>query len=441
MARCRSRKPCFVVDLRWLLRRVHTAGVTEVSTAPRWGLRLLLTAVALLPLVLLGGLVVSAELRARRLAETLVTEAVAQAAFSRERTPARGAEPGSLTDCLALALDAAPDVSRDAPWLSPQVLAVRAGQAPLESLPASALEALTKHDPWLRATLACTHLTTMAPVAGLGPLAEPLHARRQALPKLQEATAALAPLRVRLLVEHGQFREALEVCSDGLALVGDLLWLEGPEASLGGLGQSTGLVQPCADAVWKTADEALVKTFVTSLEQVGRNAPPYARVVQLERVAQEVRMFGAFFTADQVARLPVGARSMVSSYAPSRLERVGLANWWSSCDRAFLGVIAAADLPEPARTRAILTAQRDFESRWLSLVRVPPLDVRYQMYAESHEALPMSLEVLLVTAGLRTTSTTPPARFIDVKTTGTGGFELSPRTAEWRPLAVSLPAR
>lgn len=157
------------------------------------------------------------------------------------------------------------------------------------------------------------------------------------------------PLRVRLLVEHGRFPEALEGCSDGLALVGDLLWLEEPEASLGALGQSTGLVQPCADAVWKTADEALVTAFVTELEQVGRDAPPSARVVQLERVAQGVRMFGAFFTADQVARLPVGAGSMVSSFAPSRLERVGLAHWWSSCDRAFLGLIAAADLPAPAR--------------------------------------------------------------------------------------------
>ncbi len=432
-------QPCFDADLRWAIGDVHTGAVTEVPTAPRWGLRLLLTTVALLPLGLLGGLVVSAELRAKRLAETLVSEAVAQAGFSRERTPARGAQPGSVTDCLALALDAAPDVSRDAPWLSPQVLEVRAGKAPLESLPATALEALTKHDPWLRATLGCTHLTTMTPVAGLGPLAEPLHARRWALPKLQEATAALAPLRVRLLVEHGQFREALEVCSDGLALVGDLLWLEGPEASLGALGQSTGLVQPCADAVWKATDEALVTSFVTELEQISRNAPPYSRVVQLERVAQEVRMFGAFFTAAQVARLPVGARSMVSAFAPSRLERVGLARWWSSCDRAFLGVIAAADLPEPARTRSILAAQRDFESRWLSLVRVPPLDVRYQMYAESHEVLPMSLEVLLVTAALRTAGA-PPTRFIDVKKTSEG-FELSPRASEWRPLFVSLPAR
>lgn len=414
--------------------------MSDVPPAPRWGLRLLVTALALLPLVLLGGVAVAAELRAKRLAEQLVTDAVAQAAFSRERPPARAAERSSVTDCLALALDAAPDVSRDAPWLSPQVLAVRAGAAPLESLPASALEAMTKHDPWLRATLACTHGSTMAPVAGLGPLAEPLHARRQSLPRLQEATAALAPLRVRLLVQHGQFREALEVCTDGLALVGDLLWLEGPEASLGSLGQSTGLVQPCADAVWGTTDEALVKSFVAQLEQVSRNAPPYARVVQLERVAQELRMFGTFFAADQAARLPVGARAMLNSLAPSRVERVGLAHWWSSCDRAFVGVIAAADLPEPARTRAILSAQRNFQSRWLSLVRVPPLDVRYQMYAESHEALPMSLELLLVAAALRT-SPAPPTRFIEVKATSAGAFELSPKTAEWRPLFVSLPAR
>lgn len=408
------------------------------GTSPRWGPRLVIGGLLVLPVVLALGLVVASELRARRLAEKLVADANALARFSRERPPHRNARPGQVADCLARALDTAPDVSRDAPWMSPAVTDVRAGLAPLETLPAPALEALTKHDPWLRETLACTHLTTLAPAPGLGPLAEPLHARRQALPKLQEATGSLAPLRVRALLQHGQLTEALDVCADGFALVSDLLWLEGPEASLGSLGQATGLAVPCAEAVWRAEDEPAVARFVEQLDQLARAAPPYSHVMQLERVAQELRMFGTFFTAEQVARLPPGARSMVAtsaSLARGRQERVGLANWWSACDRAFLGVIAAADLPEPDRTRGIVTAQRGFESRWLLLVRVPPLDVRYQMYAESHEALPMSLELVRTAAALRR-GETPATRLIEVK-----GHTLTPKTSEWRPLTLRLPPR
>lgn len=409
-----------------------------MTPAPRWGLRLLVAALALLPVLLLGGVVVAAELRARRLAEALIVDANGLASFSKQRPPHRAEKEGSVTDCLARALDTAPDVSRDAPWNSPQVMNVRAGLEPLETLPSTALDSLTRNDPWLRETLACTHLTTLEPIAGLGPLAEPLHARRQALPKLQEATASLAPLRVRLLVQHQQLREALEVCSDGLALVADLLWLEGPEASLGALGESTGLVRPCADAVW-SADSSLITTFEAQLQQVQQNTPPYSRVMELERVAQELRMFGTFFTAEQTGRLPIGARSMVTTSASlsrGRQERVGLANWWSSSDRAFKGVIAAADFEEPARTRAINLAQKDFESRWLSLVRVPPLDVRYQMYAGSHEVLPTSVELLLATIALKRKEP-PPTRFIDVKERD-GIVSLTPKTSEWVPLSVTL---
>jgi hypothetical protein len=412
------------------------------GTSPRWGPRLVVGGLLVLPVALSLGLVVASELRARRLAEKLVADANALARFSRERPPHRNARPGEVADCLARALDAAPDVSRDAPWMSVPVNEVRAGRAPLERLPPPALEALTKHDPWLRETFACTQLTTLTPAPGLGPLAEPLHARRQALPKLQEATASLAPLRVRALLEHGQVEEALAVCADGLALVSDLLWLEGPEASLGSLGQATGLANPCADAVWRAPDDVSVARFVEQLDQLARNAPPYSHVLRLERVAQELRMFGTFFTVEQSARLPPGARSMVAtsaSLARGRQERVGLANWWSACDRAFLGVIAAADLPEPDRTRGILTAQRDFESRWLKLVRVPPLDVRYQMYAESHEALPMSLELVRAAAALRR-GEAPVTRLIDVKRSG-DVVTLMPKTAEWQPLSVRLTPR
>jgi hypothetical protein len=397
-----------------------------------------LIAVGLTPLVLLAGIAISAELRARRLAQRLVSEAVLLSSQSRERPPHRAARPGSVTSCLERSLDSTPDVSRDVPWMSPALLQVRRGEASIDTLSTSTLEALTTHDPWLREMLGCSHFTRLELGTGLGPLAEPVHPRRQALPKLQEAAAALVPLRVRLLVQHGQLAEALEVCGDALAITADLLWLEGPEASLGSLGQATTLVPPCAEALW-AADAGLVSEFSRQLVQLRANAPPYSRFVQLERLGFELRTFGGFVSPALATTLPPGPASMArtaSTLWRGRLERVGLANWWSSADRAFTGVIAAADLAEPARTREILLAQRDFDSRWLRLVEVNPIDVRYQMYAESHEALPMALEVLSVVTGLRTGSPASTT-YVDVSTSAQA-FVVTPKVGEWRQLAVTL---
>ncbi|MDX2009779.1 MAG: hypothetical protein SFW67_06305, partial [Myxococcaceae bacterium] len=392
-------------------------------------LRIVVAASVATPLLLVAGVFVSAELRGRRLAASLVDEANAQAGWALSRA----GEPGSIAECVGRALDAAPDVSRDAPWMSVDLFDVRDGKRPLESLPGTALASLTVNDPWLRETVACTRRSTLEAVAGLGPLAEPLHRRRQALPRLQEAVAALAPLRVRLLSSHGQHDEALTLCAATFALVSDVLWLEGPEASLGALGMAGNLVRPCVDAALATTDDTVAARFDASLAVVESRVPPYAHVMRLERVAQKLRLFGTFFTPAQVTRLPPGAQSMVTTSASlSRRpwERVGLSHWWKACDRGFEGVIAAADLPEPRRTRDILTAQRHFMSPWLRLVAVNPLDVRYEMYAESHEVLPMSLA--LVRAAVTARHGVPaPTPLIDV-TVRDDGIEVAPRQPEWR---------
>jgi hypothetical protein len=388
------------------------------------------------PLLLLAGVFVSAELRGRRLAETLVDEAAQQAAWTRQRD----GEPGSIAECLGWALDAAPDVSRDAAWMSVALFDVRDGRLPLESLPGTALASLTVNDPWLRETVACARRSTLEAVSGLGPLAEPLHRRRQALPRMQEAVAALAPLRVRLLSAHGQHDEALALCAGTFSLVADLLWLEGPEASLGALGMAGNLVRPCVDAALAIPDDALAARFDEALVAVEARAPPYAHVMRLERLAQELRLFGTFFTPAQVARLPAGAKSMVTTSASlSRApwERVGLSHWWKACDRGFEGVIAAADLPEPRRTREIVAAQKHFASVWLRLVAVNPLDVRYEQYAESHEVLPMSIG--LVRAAISARRSVPGSTpLIDV-TVRDEGLEIAPRQSEWRRLAFVVP--
>ena len=391
--------------------------------------RIVVAASAMTPLVLVAAVFVSAELRGRRLAESLVDEAVTQAGWALSRE----GEPGSVAECLGRALDTAPDVSRDAPWMSVDLFDIRDGKRPLESLPATALASLTINDPWLRETVACTRRSTLEAITGLGPLADPLHRRRQALPRLQEAVAALAPLRVRLLSSHGQHDEALGLCAATFSLVSDLLWLEGPEASLGALGMAGNLVRPCVDASLATPDAASVARFDTALAAVEARVPPYAHVMRLERVAQELRLFGAFFTPAQVSRLPPGARSMVTtsaSLARAPWERVGLSHWWKACDRGFEGIIAAADLPEPRRTRDVLAAQRHFASPWLRLVAVNPLDVRYEMYAESHEVLPMSLA--LVRAAVSARDGTPTSTPLITVTVRQDEVEVAPRQPEWR---------
>ncbi len=409
-------------------------------TRPRSSLKVVVVALLAVPLLLLGGLALAAELRARRLSVALVDEAIGLATFSGVRTPHRDATSGSLSECLGAALDSSPDVSRAVPWMSALVLDVRAGRAPLEALAPDALAAVTTFDPWLRRTLACTRFEALTPLPGLGPLAEPLHPRRQALPRLQEATAALTPLRVRALVVHHQVAEALEVCADQLALTTALLELEGPEASLGVLGQATGLIEPCADAV-KGASSGELQVFSVQLEKVRAQVPTYSRVMALERVNQSLRIFGGLLPAAQVARLPPGGRSMVataSSWSRQPQERLALSLWWSSFDRAFTGLIDAADLGEPARTRKILLAQRGFSSVWVSLLRVPPLDVRYQMYAESHEVVPTVIELLQLAAAVSAKTIRPPSALVEVRPRG-DGVVLVPRRAELARLEVVLP--
>lgn len=394
-------------------------------------LRAVVAVLIALPVLGIGGLVIAAELRARRLSEPLVNDAARLAAFIRERGE------GDASACIARALDTAPDVSRDLPALDPAIRGVRDGVRPLDALPALALSALARHDPWLREAIACSGSLRALP--GVGPLASPLHPRRQALPRLQEAAGALAPLRVRVLVAHQQPDEAVDLCLGALSLASDLLWLEGPEASLGALGQVNSLSQPCAEAVWHTTKLEAVEARLASLEQ---DLPPYSHVMELERVSQQLRLFGAFVTPAQRARLPVGAQVMVdtaASLSRPRHERVALANWWSSAEHAFRGVIAAADLDEPVRSREVLAAQRGFESMWLSLVRVPLLDVRYHLYASSHEVLALAVETLRTAAALRSQRPFVP-KLLDVKVVGSRRV-LAPRRPDWVPWGVTLPER
>lgn len=399
------------------------------------GLKVTLAALAAVPVLLALGVLGAIELRAKRFTEPLVADAIRVASFSRSRVRL---QQGSAGECLARALDTAPDVSRDVPWSTPTIHDVIVGTKPLTDLPGTALDSMARNDPWLRSTVACTRLPLLEPVDGVGPLAVLAHPRRQALPKLQETAGTLTPLRVRVLVEHGAFAEAMELCADALGLASDELWLEGHEASLGGLGQANRLVQPCADAVWRSRDEALVRELKDRLALLAREAPPYSHVMELERVAQSLSVFGGFMSAEQRGRLPAGAEAMVVTASRPRplLERLALAAWWPSADRAFRGLVTVADAPVVDRTRLMVAARGDFESPWMRVFGGMPLDVRYELYAESHDALATAIEFLQVTAALKLNEV-PVMNFVELRRVGEV-VKLTPKAGRWVHVEVEL---
>ncbi len=151
---------------------------------------------------------------------------------------------------------------------------------------------------------------------------------------------------------------------------------------------------------------------------------------------------GSLFAPEQVARLPPGPQRMVATSASltrAPWERVALAYWWRGGDEGFTAVIAAADRSKPSRTRDILSGQHHFASPWLCLLTVNPLDVRFEMYAESHEVLALSAGLVCAAVTARGNVPTPTS-LLDVQVRA-GLVEVPPRQSEWRRASFTAPLR
>lgn len=383
----------------------------------------------------------------RRQAATLGAQLVDDAHRLDDVRFTRAGRPGNELDCLGHHADVAPDTSRAVPWTHPVVLGVREGSLPVAELPPEMREVLDARTPWLDSLTACAALDTVAPTAGLGPIPEPNHPRRQALPRLQESVMSLLPLRLRARLADGRVDEAALACTAGLQLGLDVYRLEGLEGLLGALATTRALVPACAAAADAASPGGRAR-FLAAVERLRGELPPFSRDMQLERVQLSLRLFGAWLPADLDARLPAAARAITASARAATTERglvptTALRLSWRRFDAAMRRCAEAADLPEPARTAALVAAMKGFESPTLHrFLTAEPADLRYQLYAQEADQLRVMLELLAVAARLHDAPLAPvPSGYTRVDTPD-GLVTLTPTRPELSTLNVAVhPAR
>lgn len=332
------------------------------------------------------------ERQAQTLGEGLVADAQALEARHFELP----GEPGEVFACAGAEADRAPDVSRTAPWIRPDVRAVTDGTAGLSP---ALRQALAEHHAWLERTSQCARGSTVQPTAGLGPFADLRHGRRQSMPRLMEALSSLAPLELRARLERGEPERALALCADVLTLAVGWLRLEGLEAMLPTLGPSRAVVPACHDALKASSPEA-VAAFRARLQQVRALAPGFPEVMAVERTQLGLRLFGAWLPGELDVQLPASARLMTATQRATRFDRgvaatFALRLYWRRFDAGMRDVERAAALPPSAREVAIVAAQARLSRPLLGrFLAVEPVDLRYQMYAVYLDQLQQSLDAL-----------------------------------------------
>lgn len=336
--------------------------------------------------------------QARRLGEVLVTEA--RTLEARRFTLAAAARDGDVIECLARASDAAPDLSRVLPWTHPAVRALAEGRARWASLPEPLAAEAARRRAWLLQVIGCAELREVAATEGLGPFADFLHSRRQALPRLLDDVATLAPLAMSEALHEARPDDALVTCGAVLLHTSALTRLEGFEAMLPALIASRAVLELCPDA-HAAASPAARRAFAARARDVLALLPGYAEVLAVERVQQSLRLFGGWVPDDLDAMLPAGARLITHARRQRPLERGVLGALatrlsWRRFDAGMREVERAARLPGTAGLEA---AQEQARSRLLERVLGGPLvDFQYQLYADSGARQRRWLEGLLSSA-------------------------------------------
>lgn len=326
---------------------------------------------------------------AHRLSQALAVDVAAL----EERTLALpSGQPGSLTACLARQSDSVPEPGGALAWAQPEVMAVAAG-AGLETLTPGQREALEAMRPWFEATVACGRLRRVDLQPGLGPFADYRSARRQNLPQTMDVLTAMTPLALR----DAPPDQALAACADVLALSVAWLRLEGLESMLPVLGPLRSAEQVCARTL-PLASEAAQVRFHGRMRDISALAPDAAELIRIERAQSALRLFGAWVPAEVDQRLSPDARFVTATQRASKWDRgvtgtLALRFYWKRYEAGMREVEAACRLPLASRAAAIVTAQQHLEAPFLSrFFSAEPVDLRYQMYVGSLDALRADLE-------------------------------------------------
>jgi hypothetical protein len=392
--------------------------------------------------VVVIGLPVGGWLVLRRQAAALGATLVADARRAEDTRFTRPGRDGNELDCLGRHADLAPDSSRVVPWTHPTVLGAREGSLPPSVLPQPMLDFLHTHEPWLDSLVDCARFGTVAPTDGFGPTADAQHPRRQLLPRLDDAVMALMPLHLREVTLAGRADDATRACTSTLQLLLDVYRLEGLEGLLGALATTRSLVPACAAAADAASDESRAR-YAADVTRLRSELPPFSRVMQLERLQLSLRLFGPWLPGDVDAQLPPGARAITAAARATSGGRgvvptAALRLYWRRFDAAMQRCVDVADLPEPARTPALVDAMRGFESPTLHrFFTSEPADLRYQLYAQEADQLRVMLELLALAAAVDAAPETPtPPGFTRIEHEGL--VTLTPTMPELSMLSVTV---
>lgn len=287
--------------------------------------------------------------------------------------------PGEVFECIGPLSDIAPELSPDLRSLSPAVLAITRGGAPISSLSAAHRAELDSHAEWFAKVLRCGERSTVAPVAGIGPYAELLHGRRQSMPRMMDTLSSMAPLTMRTQLEAGQNDLVLQECGELLVLSIGWLRLEGLESMLPTLGVTGPALSLCESAVEGASPDARA-AWLRRVKDLQSLAPTFAQVMELERTQTALRLFGAWLPADVNGTLPREAQLVTKTQREGKWDRGLLATlalrlYWKRFDPGMRAVEASTTAADAS------AAQKQLEAPFLrKFLAADPVDLRYDMY-------------------------------------------------------------
>jgi hypothetical protein len=285
-----------------------------------------------------------------------------------------------------------------------QCRAVIEGQRAFSDLPAPCARLLADRREAVHGALAATHAAEAGLPEGLRILSDPGHELQKDGGQRFLRAANAAALEVREALAAGQGGQALETCTDGLALGRDAAWGAGIRGDMIGSKVVDTLFRPCSAAI-DAAPASAKRTAMRALTTLRKGWPPLSGILREEAVSFEVTAFGGLLDDARARQLPREA-ALMSSAGFTKLG-AGLLGPWLLRDLWRLNVeqwdarVAAAD-QEPAQRDRVLEAVGEHASHSANpLAAVAGPDFRRFAQRDDHARLQLDMLLRAAAASLQ----------------------------------------
>jgi hypothetical protein len=222
-------------------------------------------------------------------------------------------------------------------------LAIREGTRPVSIMSSALAERLEQVLPWADAVRRCTEAPEVGSVPGLGPFADWDHPRQRGGGLGVNSVVAASMLQVRRDLLRGSSEEALQRCSDSLALARDLVFDRGLVGSALAVFVTRMTLQPCAAAVCAAHPDARA-AFAEELRRTRLALPSFSEVLRVERAQMQLILFGQFMADADAHRLPEDTLAL-AAVGEKLGNSIARYLFWPGYVRKLDRLIEAADGP------------------------------------------------------------------------------------------------